>query len=617
MLNKIIYPLLLISSIIIFLFLPAKVLAQVPPEFKADYSVEYHLQDSGTNLRSQVLFKIIITNLKSDVYVKKFTISFPKNFQISNLTASDDKGSITPQTTNQDKTTIDLEFSNPQTGKNSVNTFTLNFDQDNLFKINGNIWEVIIPTLENKQPDTTYKIVVDLPQNTDKKISIAKPKPDQVRNLPSGNQIIWNNVSTKIVYAVFGEIQYYQANLTYHIKNPNLYPISTEIAFPPDTTYQKIFLSSIDPKPTDVYIDPDGNFMGRYILGPSQVKIVNYSGVIEENVNPRPDILGVARSQIQSQEKYLLASQTYWDIEKNIAKISDLKTVSDDYYFTKDTLTYNFNKVASSNERRGADLALSRPTDAVCLEFTDLFVAIAREKGIMAREIEGYGFSQDQSLRPVSLMGDILHSWPEYYDSASKLWLQVDPTWENTSGIDYFNSFDLNHITFAIHGAKSTYPLPAGTYKTGNSRDILINPISEKPDELLKIVVDKLKYTNKINDKNSYKLSFNLINEGNTTLIDLPVTVEGNGLIFKNQNQTVHELPPYGSFSFSTDYNALNNKNILSVNFSIKANQNQIFKGPIAIYPYTYDLSIEISKYIFAAFLAILGMRFFLFRKKK
>ena len=88
------------------------------------------------------------------------------------------------------------------------------------------------------------------------------------------------------------------------------------------------------------------------------------------------------------------------------------------------------------------------------MEFTDLFIAIAREKGIYSREIQGYGFSLDQKLQPLSLSSDILHAWPEYYDTKTESWIAVDPTWENTSGINYFSSFDLNHIVFVIHGKK-------------------------------------------------------------------------------------------------------------------------------------------------------------------
>src|SRR3989338_5896116 len=152
-------------------------------DFKTDYQVEYNLSQSQNNLNSQVDFKINIINLKSEVFVSKFAISFPESFSITNLKTSDDNGYITPKvTTDEEKTRIELEFSNPAIGKDSVNTFFLNFDQANLFKINGKVWEVVLPVIENTSGES-YQVTVNLPETTNKKISIAKPKPDYV----SGN----------------------------------------------------------------------------------------------------------------------------------------------------------------------------------------------------------------------------------------------------------------------------------------------------------------------------------------------------------------------------------------------------------------------------------------------
>src|SRR3990167_7641514 len=173
-------------SSIIFHLSSVSVLAA---DFKTDYQVEYNLSQSQDSLSSQVDFKIKITNLRSDVYVNKFAISFPNTFSINNLKASDDNGYITPKTTvDEQKTKIELEFSNPTIGKDSTNTFYLNFNQANLFKVNGQVWEVVLPVIENTQ-DESYQVTVNLPEATSKKISIAKPKPDSI----TGNKIIWNN----------------------------------------------------------------------------------------------------------------------------------------------------------------------------------------------------------------------------------------------------------------------------------------------------------------------------------------------------------------------------------------------------------------------------------------
>src|SRR5258707_13577173 len=104
------------------------------------------------------------------------------------------------------------------------------------------------------------------------------------------------------------------------------------------------------------------------------------------------------------------------------------------------------------------------------MEFTDLFIAMARAAGIRAREINGYAYTENKDSEPLSLVADVLHSWPEYWDKYNKEWILVDPTWGNTThGIDFFHKLDLRHFTFVIHGVNSEFPLSPGSYKLSDS----------------------------------------------------------------------------------------------------------------------------------------------------
>ncbi|MBI5127508.1 hypothetical protein HZA76_03590 [Candidatus Roizmanbacteria bacterium] len=510
-------------------------------DFRADYEVEYNLSQFKESLSSKVKFKIKITNLRGDVYVNKFAISFPRSFVISNIQSSDDHGTIVPGITSDDvNTKLEMEFSQPNVGRESINNFYLNFDQTNLFKANGNVWEVALPVIENRKGGS-YKIVVTLPSDTDKKISISKPKPDLV----SGNQVIWNNPQTKTIYAIFGDSQIYRTELTYHLKNSEIYPVSTEVAFPPDSLYQKIFIESINPEPSKVYQDIDGNYLGKYLLKPLESKTIIFRGLIEVFSEPREEMMSRMRKMLISQKDYLLSQQKFWQI-KSLDKISNMSTAEGVYNFSANSLKYNYKKVNSNNSRLGAEGVLLRPDQAVCLEFTDLFIATAREKGIFAREIEGYGFSYDPQLQPLSLVSDVLHAWPEYYSKEGELWVPVDPTWENTSGIDYFSSFDLNHIVFAIHGKKSDYPLPAGMYKTGDSKDISIKATTEIPVDKKEVGIANFNLPLRISDnKKDYRGKFFVKNNGNVYLLEIPVEVKGENLEIGQKKIFIDSLAPY------------------------------------------------------------------------
>ncbi|MCX6793657.1 MAG: transglutaminase-like domain-containing protein [Candidatus Gottesmanbacteria bacterium] len=136
------------------------------------------------------------------------------------------------------------------------------------------------------------------------------------------------------------------------------------------------------------------------------------------------------------------------------------------YTYVSQTLGYDYTRVSQTPIRKGAILTLGTPKDSICMEFTDLFIAIARAAGIPAREAVGYAYTTNSRLRPLSLVADVLHAWPEYYDSELKLWVPVDPTWANTTGgVNYFDKMDFNHIVFAIYGTASDYPYPAGFYR--------------------------------------------------------------------------------------------------------------------------------------------------------
>ncbi len=173
LIGKIVLALLLFC----FLALLKPVSAQ---DFTNSYKVEYFLQSNENSLRSRVVFLVTITNLRSDIIVKKMSLTFPKTFVIRNVSANDNKGAIKTEVVNDaQRTTIQMEVPDPAVGKDATNTIRLEFEQENLFKVNGNVWEVILPTTEDKA-STQYQITVHLPPDTTKKISIAKPKPDRI-----------------------------------------------------------------------------------------------------------------------------------------------------------------------------------------------------------------------------------------------------------------------------------------------------------------------------------------------------------------------------------------------------------------------------------------------------
>ncbi len=215
--------------------------------------------------------------------------------------------------------------------------------------------------------------------------------------------------------------------------------------------------------------DIDGNWIAEYPMQAAQRMDVVVSGRAEVKLYPKEEEVS------QANLLNYLSERPYWETKNpQIDKLAkELKTPEAIYKYVVNTLKYDFSRVTDNKERLGAVKALENKNSAVCREFTDLFIALARAANIPAREINGFAYTENSRQKPVSLVKDILHAWPEYYDADKKVWIMVDPTWGSaTGGIDYFSTFDFDHLAFVIKGNDSSSPIPAGDYTLENGKDI-------------------------------------------------------------------------------------------------------------------------------------------------
>jgi transglutaminase-like putative cysteine protease len=513
--------------------------------FDVSVNADYSVSDNGTTSITQ---NIQIKNKTEYFYTPTYTVSVGFK-DIENITAYNSSGSIPfTQTDNPNGTkSIKLTFPNRITGLGKTNTFTLKFDTTDIAKKEGNIWEISIPGISDLDNFASYDTAITAPQSFGK-ASIIKPQ----NKTANGNTVFFSKdeIGNAGIVLMYGQKQYFAFNLTYNISNPNLFPVQTEIALPPQTNYQNIEISDITPRPLNVTLDSDGNWIAKYSLFPSQKKTITVKGVAEILAQP-------SKSTLTSDEKKEYTSpQKYWESEdpkiQNAAK--KLKTPKDIYDFVVKTLSYDYAKISTDNKRLGAKGALLTPTDSVCLEFTDLFVALARSKGIPARSVEGFAYTQNDKLRPVSLNSDILHAWPEYYDESAQKWVMVDPTWGNTTkGMDYFSSLDFEHIAFAIEGYDSQYPIPAGGYKfDSKSKDVDVSFSS--PQDFKS--VNNLKISDTFPSFTFPGLtvagSFVVKNNGSIPVSNLTATVKANSS--NPQSFSIDYIPPFGQKEISLKY---------------------------------------------------------------
>lgn len=445
------------------IFLSQQAMAQ-EAQFAISVASEYLIEEDGN---TNVTQEISITNRTEFYYTPTYTVTVGFD-DIENIVAYNADGSI--PTTIEGKggeKSIKLTFPKRYAGLNQTNKFTLKFSTKDIAKKQGSIWEVMVPGIDKPDKFVSYNTQISVPESFGK-ASILKPAkeigPSNIISLTK------EEVGEAGIYVLYGERQYYSYQLTYNISNPNLFPVRTEIALPPKTNYQNVYISQFSESPENVTKDFDGNWIAEYRLLPQQKKQIKVTGYIELFSEPQQEEL--TSRQLKEYTSY----KKYWEASDPSVKreAATLETPRQIYDYVVKKLSYNYSKIATENLRLGGKGALQNPSNSVCLEFADLFVALARSKGIPARLVEGYAYTQNTKLRPLSLVNDVLHAWPEYYDFDSKKWIMVDPTWGNTTnGMDYYESLDFSHVAFVIKGLDSEYPIPAGGYKFNqDSKDV-------------------------------------------------------------------------------------------------------------------------------------------------
>lgn len=432
--------------------------------FSANSSVTYDVDANGT---TTVTHEISLINKTSDFYATSYTLSLNGISPIEPTAFEGSQNLPVKVDVKNNITSLEVNFTNAVVGKNEKREFGIVFKDKTLVNKAGEIWEILTPKLGDNESFEFYSTILKIP-NSFGNLAYVSPQASYEKT-EKGKKIYGFDKSASLnttVTAAFGPFQVFSFDLTYHLENPLNYEAVTEIALPPDTSYQRMNYKNIQPKPAKITIDGDGNWIASYKLKPKEKIDVKAEGAVQIF----PDSLNDPKANIHNINSYLKPTE-YWQV--NDVKIQELakkyKTPREIYDYVRKTLVYDYARVAPNMQRLGASKALENPNNAICTEFTDLFIAISRAAGIPAREIEGYAYTENPKIQPLSLVADVLHAWPEYWNKEIQAWVPVDPTWGSTSGIDYFEKLDLRHFAFVIHGADDKKPYPAGSYKLGTN----------------------------------------------------------------------------------------------------------------------------------------------------
>jgi hypothetical protein len=490
--------------------------ARALEEFRVNQKVHYLVDQSGN---ASVKQEINLTNNISQIYAKEYEFSISGS-KIDNIAG----GQLTSSTENLSK--ILVKFDKPIIGKDQTNQFFLTYTISEFAKKKGNTWEVQLPVYKHSFDDSIIQVTVEVPSYFGN-LSFSSTPINSTHQLNQSTQIKFDQTQLeKKILLIFGDHQLFDFKLHYHLSNDTSKVITRQIPIPPNTDNQSVTYRNIEPTPQNVIIDRDGNWLATYNLSPGEKIDVTATGQVKTH-------LPIKRQHSINPSEYLI-DQTYWPVNHpKITSISQsLSGPKDIHNYVINHLEYDYNRINYA-KRVGALGALDNPSSSLCTEFTDLFITLARNKGIPAREIEGFAYSNDLKIKPINQNSDVLHAWPEYYDNKTQQWIPIDPTWEKTTnGIDYFNELDLNHVTFVIHGLDSQLPPPPGSYKNGNSnKSVFIDFATENLTS--EIAPPKIKLNSQ---------TLNIYNQNSTSLDNFTLKLKDNSW----QSPVIH-LPPFGS----------------------------------------------------------------------
>lgn len=464
--------------------------------FSTEYEITYEILESGT---TKVIQKTKIKNNSSEVFPTSYSLTI-KNISISKVEGSDSEGSLDIVVNNPTDsiTKLSTQFNEQVVGEGAVTEFEISYLTDDIATKAGEVWSINIPKVDVLELTARYDVKLLIPRSLGQKLFLT---PDPFVNSLTDNHYEYlfnkevlqgNNIS-----GAFGKNQILSFKLIYNLENPSLFSREMEIALPPTIPQrQQIEITNLDPPPFKIQIDRDGNTIAYYKVPKKSsisIEAIGITRLLSRQINPE---FGAKLETIPQEiaETYT-KPQPYWETEgENVSRIAknlydkDL-TVSQNaqkvYDYILNFLAYDYEieerMKTEPLTRKGANYTLGTNDPVACMEFTDSFIAISRAMGIPAREINGYAISTEDSSKPLSVNfggGDTLHSWPEFYDPNFG-WVQIDPTWGDTSGIDYFTKIDTSHFAFVIKGTDSEWPLPAGAYKSDfNTQTVFVDFIS-------------------------------------------------------------------------------------------------------------------------------------------
>lgn len=310
---------------------------------------------------------------------------------------------------------------------------------------------------------------------------------------------------------------------------------------------QQVYFQEITPNPIALSEDKEGNLIGIFQTAADQEQQVVISGYALLSYLPKLDLTQAGTisefpTKLTNYSSYTQPAE-YWEAaapaindfaEKSVVQEQDVyKVMNNLYQAVIDRIDYSEVKRFGLNERQGA-LHTLQGGAAVCMEYSDLYLTLLRNRGIATRAVFGYGF--DSRLGTANQEA---HQWVQVYLPSYQQWVSVDVTW-GESGNKVIGG-DLNHFYTHVASKDPNTPAVLSRVALGNNDSNLVGPTltvsvmaeipAEEKEGLLTEAELLAKYPQRQLDDPQYLFNY-LLNKYSTTITNLfnnPQQIDAQG----------------------------------------------------------------------------------------
>lgn len=544
--------------------------------FLTTFDASYKVRGDGV---TEVTQNFRLTNLTSEFYPSEYVTQI-NDKEVSNIAAFDELGALPIGVLGgkEGRTKVRIKFNEESLGLGKAIAWTLSYETTAVAAKSGRNWKIFIPRPPEDSEVSDYALGLFVPEEFGRPV-VIDPKPTLADNFWRKADL--GSLGIRVSYfpdSSDNPHQAYDFKLRYHLENTNLYAVTQEIAIPPDTDRQKVFLTSLSPKPINVFLDGDGNWLAKYQLsGLSRLDVVAEGSATiylwPQSATPYVD----TRPYVEA--------KSYW--ESGLASILGLTGRSLSAQEVSQTVVsrLNYRVDGTGSGRAGALNLTSDFAPSSSLDYADFFIALSREMGIPARQLLGVLVGKNRGIGT-----DLLHSWAEYYDRKSFSWVMVDPERADATGFSDVSVRDTDHFVLAVRGLDSLSPIAPGMYqnrKSGADAEISYSDDNRLPSAQAKYSL-RVSLPDVLLSGFPYSGFVYIENNGPTALSPGSLSVSSERLVVSGEKERIERLPPFGRHqiaiaigaeSWSAEFSDIISASFLDARRDVSVKVEPIFKN--------------------------------------